>query len=229
MGHWMLGLYLTGYVFGFRSEEVVELLVGQIDMVNGCVRLDDSKNGDSRLAYMTLELQDALVPLVAQKRPTDRVFTREDDSVICDFRKAWWTVCVAAGLGELRCRKCGALCDNLNRCLMCSSHNVGYKGLLFHDLRRTAVRNMVRRGVPEKWAMAISGHKTRSVFDRYNIVSESDLKDAALRMHKGAVRERESLSEWAAKISTGAKEHSLGTVLNKPLNLGAANASNGDS
>jgi integrase len=75
-----------------------------------------------------------------------------------DFRGAWDALVKAAGVPEL----------------------------LFHDLRRSAVRNMVRRGVPQKTVRQISGHKTDSVFSRYNIVSEADIADAARKIEEGA-------------------------------------------
>jgi len=100
-----------------------------------------------------------------------------------DFRKAW-AACVEAGLYQV----VGVNADGSEKRI---------PSRLFHDLRRSGARNMVRAGVRERVAMEISGHRTRSIFDRYNITSEDDLRrgDAAherLRWHAGDAEHRDA-------------------------------------
>jgi hypothetical protein len=99
---------------------------------------------------------------------------------VLDFRKAWKSACMKAMLegleGEERQKREAELKANPHQGLLKS---------LRHDFRRTAVRNMVNRGVPERVAMKITGHRTRTVFDRYHIVSPTDLQEAARKIAGG--------------------------------------------
>lgn len=166
-------LVTFAYTTGWRHAEVVGLTWDRVDLAKGIVRLDPgtTKNREGRTVVLTERLRQILTAqwertraLVAQRHPdptprevaaaVPRVFWHQNGQPLRDFRKAWAAACAEAKV----------------------------PGRLFHDLRRTAVRNMVRAGVPERVAMAISGHKTRSVFDRYNIVAETDLHEAAQRM-----------------------------------------------
>lgn len=123
---------------------------------------------------MTNEVFELMRACVVGKKPDDFVFTRENCSPVHDARKAWYDLCVRSGLGKLTPAKGKKY--KFNR----------YVGLNLHDFRRSAVRNLVRAGVPERVAMEISGHKTRSVFDRYNIVDERDLVRASELIEAGS-------------------------------------------
>ena len=84
---------------------------------------------------------------------TDQVFHRAGYQ-LGDFRRVWLTACRQAGLGRR----------------------------MFHSLRRSAARNMSLQGIPEKVIMSIMGHKTRGMFDRYNIITESDQRAYVMRL-----------------------------------------------
>ena len=146
-----------------------------VDLQNGIVTLKvgDTKNNDARTVYLDEELREIFQNQWKDRRRkvTPFVFpNKQCTGQIVNLRRAWNNACREIGIGY------------------------GYKlfkkyvqkwegklpaGPTFHDFRRTAVRNMIRSGIPDKVAMMISGHKTRSVFDRYNIVSDADLKLAA--------------------------------------------------
>jgi hypothetical protein len=120
------------------------------------------------------------------------VFFRDGGVQVRSFRDAWHTACAAAGL--------------------VFDKDKPYHR--FHDLRRSGVRNLIRAGVPEVVAMRISGHKTRSIFDRYNIVSERDLQEAAQKLDAYMKSQREQFG------------HNLGTVAESNQTGGSANTAN---
>lgn len=144
------------YITGWRKEEVLSLRWNQVDRQAGIVRIDPgiTKGGEGRNVFLEGELREVIEGQWRKRLLYCPYVFHRDGKPIRVFRKAWLKALEATGL----------------------------RGKLFHDLRRTAVRNMVRAGVPERVAMMISGHKTRSIFERYNIVSESDLKEAARRI-----------------------------------------------
>jgi integrase len=150
------------YLTGWRKGEIVSLKWTDVDRDAGAIRLrpEAAKTGRGR----TVMLEGDLAELI-DRRWGARLFEKDgnvrvaalvfhrDGGPVGDFRKAWVTACQVAWVPDK----------------------------LFHDLRRTAARNMVRAGVPERVAIAVTGHVTRSMFDRYNIVSEDDLRMAAQR------------------------------------------------
>jgi integrase len=143
------------YLSGWRVSEMRSLEWRDVDMSGKVIRLrpEISKNKDGR----TLPLRRALLEIIERAKSARRLdcpyVFHVDGQRIGDFRKSWRNACKAVGL------KC-----------------------LVHDFRRTAVRNMIRAGISDKVAMNLSGHKTGSVFDRYNITSESDLADATEKL-----------------------------------------------
>ena len=167
------------YHTGMRKEEILGLQWDQVDLMEGKITLkpEDTKNSEARVIYMEGELLEVIHfqrALRDQKFPNcPWVFFGETGERIKDFRGSWESACIEAGLSEI-------LTDDQGRPVKDKKGEaIQVPNKLFHDFRRTAVRNMVRAGVPERVAMMISGHKTRSVFERYNIVNEDDLKQAS--------------------------------------------------
>lgn len=155
------GIVTLAYWCGWRiASEILPLQWSQIDRAKQIVRLEvgSTKNNEGRvLPYGPIAELVAVIDTAWNEHEALKtagticpsVFHR-NGKPIRHFRKAWAAACAAAG---------------------CPSK-------LLHDFRRTAVRNLVRAGVPEKTAMGITGHKTRSVFDRYDIINEADLRAA---------------------------------------------------
>jgi integrase len=161
---------MIGWNFGWRMQsEILTLERRHLDLEAGTLRLDPgmTKNEEGRVVRLPAPLAAVLRAQVARVDALQRKLGRIIPCLFPylsgrkragqprrDFRKAWGSACKAAGVA----------------------------GRLRHDLRRTATRNMVNAGVPELVAMKVTGHKTRSVFDRYHITNMVDLERAAERI-----------------------------------------------
>lgn len=126
--------------------------MGQIDFLARTIRLEPgtTKNKDGREVTMTNRVYELLKLCAHGKDAEAFLFTRRNGGAVRDLRGTWDKARKAAGV----------------------------PGLLFHDLRRTATRNLRRAGVAEGVIMKIGGWRTRSVFERYAIVSQADISDA---------------------------------------------------
>lgn len=173
-GLWLRTMFEVAYSYGWRKSELLELKVSQVDMAERTIALNpgETKNDESRVVVMTAKIFDLIGACIAAKAPGDYVFTRsshgrghqlKQGGRIVEFRADWAAACKEAGV----------------------------EGLLFHDLRRSGVRNLIRAGVTEKVSMTITGHKTRSVFERYNIVNQADQHDAVRKLDRAAEGRRQ--------------------------------------
>jgi integrase len=170
------------YVTGWRiNSEVLTIQWRQVDLRVGEVRLDPvtTKNREGRVFYLTPELQQ----LLKEQRASADEIQRQKNMIVQHvfFHRPVTKAGVLGYLAGHRISGCG-----FYQAWRRARTAAGCPGRIPHDFRRTAIRNMIRAGIPERVAMKLSGHKTRSVFDRYNVVSDGDLRDAARRLgHTG--------------------------------------------
>jgi integrase len=157
---WLRALLATYYTFGFRRSELLRLRVRQVNLIDHTIDLlaGATKNSKARTLVMTTEVLALVTALIQGKRPDDFVFTHDDGSQVKDFRGAWKKMFADAGIGSRK----------------------------LHDMRRSAIRNAIRRGVDRDTVKKMSGHLTDDVFSRYNIVVVDDLRDAARKIEAGA-------------------------------------------
>ena len=140
------------YYSGWRKQEILGLSWDEIDRAGGVIRLSParSKTLVGRILPISQPIAEALARRRARRDPDSPLVFHRDGITIRRWRTAWRTACQAAGVPTR----------------------------FLHDCRRTAARNLIRASVPERVAMLLTGHKSRAIFDRYNIIHEQELLDA---------------------------------------------------
>ena len=146
------------YNCAWRSGEAKQLEWSKVDTTDWIIRLPrkNSKNKRPRTLVLVGDLKEIIVRRLAKRLPDCPLVFHRNGKPIKSFIKAFKRGCKDAGLVEL----------------------------VPHDLRRSGVRNLRRSGNDEKDCMEISGHVTRSMFDRYDIIDEEDQRRALERQHE---------------------------------------------
>jgi len=190
------------YRSGWRVSEMRTLEWRDVDLEGEVVRLrpEIAKNKDGRVLPLRWGLLQIFHRAFTRRRLGCPFVFHKGRRPIGDFKKAWRTGCNTAGLPTLK----------------------------VHDFRRTAVRNLVRAGVPEKVAMAWTGHKTREVFDRYNIVNEKDLAQAADQLEAYLRRQPAKSKVHAIKMAVNAMDGDSDTIRTQGPSI-RSDGSSGDS
>lgn len=187
-------LLQTGYYAGMRLAEILNLRWSNIDLVEKFIHLfaGETKNDEARDIPMIdglPEMFESLSRANPKAGPNDLVFLSEGKP-IKSFIKAWRNACVKA-----------AIPTRINGQVVVSHfEGAKYCGFLFHDLRRTFVSNMVEAGVDPLDAMAASGHKTASVFKRYNIKSVKRAQDAGKKLSESLRRKQQEAASAHAPV-----------------------------
>ena len=199
-----------GFFTGMRLGEILALEWSQVDFLANTINLraGQTKNDDARTVPIIPQLRALLVEQRARCQAScPYVCSRLDRGGhavrIGGFRKAWYCACTKSGLGKMEPAVDPVTGEPLYQKprgpRSKPKAKMVYQGRLFHDLRRSGVRNLVRAGVPERVAMSISGHRTRSVFERYNITSQKDVAEAGRRL---AAFHDEKLQDNSGTIGT---------------------------
>jgi integrase len=180
--HYLKPVVSFAYHTGWRAGEILNLTWDKVDLKQGIVTLNpgETKNERARTLYLNGELTNEMKALHSNRHLGCSFVFHHNGKEIKRITRAWKTACIKAGLYEVLKDEKGSPVVTKNK--KGEEKTVKISTKLFHDFRRTGIRNMVRAGIPERVAMMISGHKTRSVFERYNIVSDQDLKEAAKKM-----------------------------------------------
>jgi len=176
-----------GFLTGWRKGSIDSLRWSDVGENVIYLRAENSKTRKAETMPLEGELREIIdrrrAAVVIQDEHKEPRFAEYvfhlNGARIGDFRKAWATACVAAGVGKMICPKCGR--DGAERTCEVCNVAMRYSGKIFHDFRRTASRNMIAAGVPQAVAMKITGHRTDSMFRRYAIVNEEQKREALAR------------------------------------------------